>query len=340
MKRYLFILMITALGLFSCSNFDREFNDFEYTSAYFPYQFPVRVLVLGDYIYDNANDNAHKFLISAAMGGVYRNDRDRILNIKIDESLCKGVSFSNGDPIKPLPSSYYKLSNENNILIPKGKFNGSIEVQLTDKFFEDPESIKNTYVVPIYLLYTNDVDSVLCGKSSNPNADPRIISDWDKAAPKDFTMFGIKFINEWHGNYFHYGSSTLIDTDGGVLEQYAYREKFVESNSVYKLKTTARHQVSLTHTIESSLIVNTNVTIVFDFDGDNCTLSAPDGASYSITGSGTFKKNAYQWGNKSRNGIEYSMTLTLPDGKIYKANDTLVARDRAVVMEVYSPILK
>ena len=67
MKKIFLILTMFA-GLISCQNFDIKHPDFNYTTGYFPYQFPVRTLVLGDYIYDNANDNAHKFVVSVAMG--------------------------------------------------------------------------------------------------------------------------------------------------------------------------------------------------------------------------------------------------------------------------------
>ena len=85
MKR-LILLLIILVGLVSCENFEINHPDFDYTSGYFPYQYPVRTLVLGDYIYDNSNDNAHKFLISIAMGGVYENIRDREFTFQIDES--------------------------------------------------------------------------------------------------------------------------------------------------------------------------------------------------------------------------------------------------------------
>lgn len=111
MKRILFLFLI-AITLVSCKNFDIDHPDYNYTSGYFPYQFPVRTLVLGDYIYDNSNDNAHKFIISAAIGGVYSNDKNRVFDIEVDNSLCDNASFAgNGNPILALPSNYYSLSS-------------------------------------------------------------------------------------------------------------------------------------------------------------------------------------------------------------------------------------
>lgn len=341
----LFLAPLLLAGICACHNFETDFPDFDYTTGYFPYQFPVRVLVLGDYIYDNSNDNQHKFVISAAIGGVYQNKQDRVFDYVVDESLCEGILFgTGGDTIKALPKAYYTLSDAHQIVVPKGKFNGGIEIQLTDAFFNDPDAIKNTYVVPLRLTGSHDVDSLLSGKSSRADADIRISGMWE-VAPKNFTMFGIKYINEWHGNYLHYGKSTVADADGTILETNTYSTEYVEQNEVYKLVTNGRRQVALTcHPKSAILSANEDpflktLTLLFDFDGDSCTISAPEGADYTVSGSGTFKKGAYSFGNKSRNGIEY--TFSCSDGKrTYKASDVLVARDRGVVLETFNPVLK
>lgn len=323
------------MGLFSCENFDIDHPDYEYTSGYFPYQFPVRTLVLGDYIYDNSNDNAHKFVISVAMGGVYENKQDREFQIEVDESLCDNVLFGiDGDPIKSLPNSYYTLSDNSKIVIPSGKLNGGIEVQLTDAFFNDPLAIKNSYVVPIRLIGSSDVDTVLFGNSASPNADPRVQGQWT-VAPKNFTMFAVKYINEFHGTYFHYGQSSVKDAANAELENTTYSETYVENNGTLKLVTTGRHQVSVSAFLKSEVMAG-EVNLVLTFDGNNCTVTAAEGAPYTVSGTGVFKSDAYVWGNKDRNGIELNYTVS--DGtNTYEAKDVLVARDRGVVMEVYSP---
>lgn len=336
MKKRLLILSL-IIGLFSCQNFDIDHPDFTYTSGFFPYQFPVRTLVLGDYIYDNTNDNAKKFVVSVAMGGVYENKQDRVFQIEVDNSLCNNILFSNGgDPIKALPSNYYTLSSPNTIVIPKGKMNGGIEVQLTDAFFADPLAIKNTYVVPIRLKGSNDVDTILVGNSTNPSADPRIATQWF-VAPKNFTMFAVKYINEFHGNYFHYGSNLVKDAANAQLETTTYSTPYVENNSVAKLLTSGRYQVTVTTNFRSTKMTG-NYNMVLTFNGNNCTISAPAGSPYTITGTGEFKSKAYEWGNKKRDGIVLKYTVSNATNK-YEADEVMVARDRAVVMEVYSPVL-
>lgn len=335
MKRILFLLFV-AITVVSCKNFDIDHPDYKYTSGYFPYQFPVRTLVLGDYIYDNSNDNAKKFLISAAIGGVYSNDKQRVFNIEVDNSLCNNILFTaGGDPVLAMPSNYYTLGS-NQITIPKGKLNGGVEVQLTDAFFDDPLAIKNSYVVPVRLKSSNDVDTILVGSSPNPNADIRVPSDW-VVAPKNFTMFAVKYVNEIHGTYFQYGSNKVKDALGNEVENTMYTAPFVEKNPTVSLITTGRHQVSLKSNFMSD-VMKGDINLLLTFSGDDCTVSAGDDFAYTVTGSGKFQDKKYSWGNKERDGIE--LTYTISDGtNTYEATEVLVIRDRAIVMEVYSPVV-
>lgn len=334
----IFLILLIAIGLFSCENFEIDHPDFDYTSGFFPYQFPVRTLVLGDYIYDNSNDNAHKFVISVAMGGVYENDRDRVFDIQVDESLCNNVLFEEGGkPVKALPANYYTLSSTDKIVIPKGKMNGGIEVQLTDAFFADTLAIGLNYVVPVRLKGSNDVDTILTGNSPNPSADVRDASQWT-IPPKNFTMFAIKYINEFHGTYFHYGSSKVRDATNSEVETTTYSEKYVENNPRANLVTTARNQVALSLNLKSEIMTGT-VDVLLNFSGSKCTITASPGSTYTVSGTGEFKTDAYNWGNKKRNGI--TLEYTISDGaNTYSASDVLVARDRGVVMEVFSPVVQ
>lgn len=336
MKKIIFLSILLIVYFTSCRNFDIEHPNYEYTAGYFPYQFPVRTLVLGDYIYDNSNDNAHKFLISVGIGGVYSNEKDRIFNIQVDNSLCDNILFTaGGRQIKALPSNYYQLS-ANQIIVPKGKMNGGVEVQLTDAFFSDPDATKNRYVVPVRLVSSNDVDTILVGQSPNPNADPRIASQWT-VAPKNFTMFAVKYINEFHGTYFHYGSNSIKDLSGNVVESNSYSQQYVEKNPTVKLATTGRYQVSLSAFFQSEIMEGT-LNMILTFNGNNCTVTAPDNSPYTISGTGEFQSRKYNWGSKERDGIVLKYTVS--DGTyVYEAEETLVIRDRGVVMEVYSPVL-
>jgi len=334
MKKLIYILTI-LIGLVSCENFEKKHPDFDYTSGYFPYQYPVRTLVLGDYIYDNTNDNAHRFVISVAIGGIYENNRDRAFNFVVDKSLCNKVLFSEtNDTVRALPSNYYTLSSPDKIIIPKGKFNGGVTVQLTDAFFNDTLAIRNTYVVPLRLTGSDDVDTILVGRSALPSPDPRVASDWD-ITPKNFTMFAIKYINEYHGTYFHYGSSTVKNSANTVIEDSTYSAQYVEKNPVVKAVTTRRYQVAVSLNLYSNILKG-NIKLLLTFNGNNCIITGAPGSLLTISGTGVFKPKAFSWGNKERDGIVLNFTAT--DGvNTYTGNDVLVIRDRAVVMEVFTP---
>jgi hypothetical protein len=333
----IFLIFSMIAGLTSCENFEINHPDFDYTTGFFPYQFPVRTLVLGDYIYDNSNDNAHKFVVSVAMGGVYENTEERKFEIEVDNTLCNNIRFTaGGDQIKALPSNYYTLSSSSQIIIPAGKMNGGIEVQLTDAFFADPLAIKNTYVVPVRLKSSADVDSVLAGSSSLSNPDPRVTSQWN-VAPKNFTMFAVKYINEYHGNYFHYGSNKVKDATGTEVETTTYSTTYVEQNTVTKLLTTGRYQVFMSTFFRSTKMTGV-LDLVLTFNGTKCTVTAPAGSPYTISGTGEFLSKKYFWGTKDRDGITLNYKVS-NSTYTYEAAETLVARDRAVIMETYSPVV-
>ncbi|MDO4949581.1 MAG: DUF5627 domain-containing protein, partial [Bacteroidales bacterium] len=67
---------------------------------------------------------------------------------------------------------------------------------------------------------------------------------------------------------------------------------------------------------------------------------APEGASYTVSGSGSWNKDQGDYdsfGNKLRNVLRYNFTVS--DGtNTYSAQDNLVARDRAVTLETYTPV--
>ena len=374
MKKNFLVLFAVILSMGACQNFEIEHPNYKYTAGYFPYQFPVRTLILGDYIYDNENDNAHRFVISAEFGGVYENKTNRKFVFQVDNSLCNNILFSSGgEPIQAMPSNYYTLSSPSEIVIPKGKMSGGVTVQLTDAFFDDPGAIKRTYVVPLRLVSSNDVDTILSGLATMANPDPRIVGNWT-LAPKNFTMFAVKYINEYDGTYLYYGKSTVKNAAGTMLGESTYKDKYVEYNSIMRFNTTARRQVTTPGTIAFRSVMPGNFPLVLSFDNnDNCTVSGtgtytrtgsvPDPndpekeidvtytTSYQVSGNGKFvskQKDSYtSFGNKDRDVINLNYTVVVTStndpnvdsGWVYSAEDSFVFRNRNVVMEVYTPAL-
>jgi hypothetical protein len=337
MKTLKILLLISLLTYMGCQNMEKDFPDFDYTTTYFPYQYPVRTIVLGDYIYDNSNDNSHKFLISAAMGGVYDNTKDRIIHIATDENLCNNLLFSEkGDTIRCMPKEYYSIVSDK-IIIPKGKYHGGVEVELKDAFFNDPASIHLKYVIPVKIIKAENIDSVLVGYSLLPDPDPRNPLDWN-ITPKDYTLFAVKYINPYHGKYLHKGISVTKGESGTVLEEKVYHAAHTEQNEIWKLSTLNLNTTTLKEGMHSSYMKQPfELELKFEDDG-NLTVREPFGAPYTATGRGKFVKNNEEWGNKKRNAIY--MEYEIKNGiYIYSAKDTLIVRDRDVKMETYNPSL-
>lgn len=336
MKKILFVALVA--GLLGCESQEPEFPDFDYTAGYFPYQYPVRTLVLGDYIYDNTNDNNHKFLISAAMGGVYANTQNRVFEIEVASELCENALFaSTKDTIRLLPPEYYTLSSPNRLVIPAGEVNGNIEVQLTDAFFEDTLATQLGYVIPVRIVNTADLDSVLRGRSGFDNPDPRISAMWD-VAPKDFTMFAVNYVNPYHGMYLHRGINEVKDASDVVLETNVYHTRYIEENAVSKLETKGKNEVLLETNSRSALypgLLKMNLT----FDGNGvCSITDAEGSAFPVTGSGKFVDDGDEWGGKKRDAIHIKYEFTAGTDT-FSATDTLVIRDRAIKMQVYTPVV-
>jgi len=340
MKKFILFagIIIFTQGFFSCSNEKWSFPDFDYTTTYFPYQYPVRTLVLGDYYFDNANDNQHKFLIGAHMGGVYENKRDIQVGFTLDESLTNNLYHSSlGTPIKTLPKEYYTLSNSSQIVIANGSLSGAIEVQLTPAFFEDTLAIGTNYVIPLKIA-SSTTDSILSGKPLIPSPDPRIAGNW-VARPKNFTLFGIKYVNEYHGKYLLRGTSVIKAADGSTVETIVYRQKYVEKNAVVPLLTTRRNAVKYSNSIRQSTGGSPGafeMKITFDVNGTAVISNTPRFPQFPVTGTAKMAKDAEEWGEKKRNVIYLDYQVQVGT-QTHQIKDTLVFRDKAVIFEEFVP---
>lgn len=339
------LLLALVMLMTGCHNRDWEFDDFDYTAVYFPWTYPVRTLILGDCDgYDNTNDRNHRFIISAKMGGVYQNQQNVQVDYVIDPTLIENLKFGeSGLPVKMLPSNYYTLSNSSQIVIPKGSYSGGVTVQLTDAFFEDPDACTTNYVLPLRIVAAS-TDSVLRGKAdeSVANPDRRIASHW-KSAPMDFTIFGIKYINPYHGSYLLRGKTVVIDGSGqavGEPAKYGYGQYgHVEEGLVTALTT--KSLTTLIYSAQIQVASGTSpgqyeVVATVDPETNNVTVVQKDGAAFNVTGTGKYVKDGQSWGGKSRDAFYLDLNIEA-NGNIYHAADTLVFRDNTVKLEEFTP---
>lgn len=321
MKRFLNIALVLVTALSSCKNEEWAFPDYDVQSVYFSYQGPIRTLTLGEDIFDTSLDNEKKVQIMATTGGVYKNRKDITIGIAVNNALTQGLSFPApfSGAVRPMPESYYRLASDR-IVIPSDKLIGGVEVQLTDAFFADPLSIKTTYVIPLAMTNVSGADSILASKS--------------------YTLYAIRYINQWDGNYLRRGKDVFVGKNGNTaLNTTVTRHaQYVEKDEVKKITTRSLNQIEFPVSFRGSDATNINRTLLLTFSDDgNCTVAAAD-ASFTASGSGKFVKKGEKnsWGSKDRDALYLTYQVELPERNV-SSTDTLVLRDRGVRAEFFTP---
>ena len=364
MKKYIYGVVLGALSLsyMSCYNADREFPDYEGgTTAYFAYQYPVRTLVLGNDIYDNTLDNAHKCQIWSTMGGAY-SGRDAYVDIVVDPTLCDNLYFVNeggnaAAPVLPMPTDYYKLSS--NVIPYNGEPRGYVEVQFTDAFFNDPKAVENTYVIPLLMKSVRGIDHILTGTPREGLTPSRTnTEDWDILA-KDYVLYCVKYMNPWQAKYIRRGvdqvtekgkATTVVRKDMSLVntDLEHYKENPVNQNDeICSIKTKNMTQAIFPVSFKTSG-ASISCNLILTFNGNQCTISTDD-ENVTASGSGEFitkgtekpEYKEYQWG--SNNGVPvqrdilrlaYDVNFNDKDIQVSTA-DTLVVQTRESNQRVF-----
>lgn len=306
-SRFIFACLVgSAIGasLTGCKNGDASFDDFEGgTTVYFPYQYPVRTIVLGDDDYDTSLDKAHQCQIKATFGGSY-NGTNGSVTVAVDPTLVNNLTFEDGTPVKAMPDSYYSLSTTN--LAFNGTFNGTTTVQLTDAFFNDPDAVKNTYVIPLVMTGQTGFGKILAGELNEGATAVRTDESAWAVKPMDYILYCVKFQNKYTGWWLTNGD-TSIDN--------------IEKAGTVEIKTR-----SLTQSIYTVTNEGKSADLLLTFDGsDNCTISSlTDGVTATGTGKFTDQGAKKSWGDKDRDLMELNYTVNFSDGTSFSKNEKLV----------------
>ena len=361
LKNFIYGVALGALALTytSCYNSEHEFPDYEGgTKAYFAYQNPVRTLVLGNDIYDNTLDNEHKCRIWATMGGAYAG-RNATVNVVVDESLCDNLWFLDDGGyaslrVTPMPEKYYKLLS--NSISYNGDARGYVEVQFSDDFFNDPDAIKNTYVIPLRMTGVTGIDAILSGTPNVSNPIRTKAQDW-AVLPMDYVLYCVKYMNPWQGKYIRRGVDMVTENGGEpnkvVRKDFTLYNSDVEhyskmdpSNPVNqndevcgittKNRTEAIFPVSF-KTSGASISCN----LILKFNGDKCTITSDD-ENVTAEGEGEFitkgtersEYKDYQWGSSNgkliqRDILRLAYKVNFIDKSIQvETKDTMVVQTR------------
>ena len=337
MKTRFLMLLAFVVVFAACENQENDFDDFGSTAVYFPFQTPARTIIQGRYdLGINENDNNQKFEISLTMGGVFTNDVNRRVGFRLAPELLSDV-----ENVTELPQNYYTIETESPVTIPSGSIKGKISVQLTDAFFDDPLSFAGDndvhYVVPLKITNYENLDSLLTGVKLVDNPIKIRDEDWDPL-PKDYTLFGIKFMNEYQGIYLRRGADVMTNGAGEVTTS-EYRAEFIERDELTNLTTTGRSNVSYINRVrrgELNSPGDVSIELLFSSD-DTCTVVSSGDDPYNVSGSGRFVEDGDEWGGERRNVIYLDYTYTdAVNSETHAVRDTLVIRNRDVKFEEFT----
>lgn len=332
MKKFLY-LIIGVLIFSACSNLEQEFPDFDYNSVYFPIQYPLRTIVLGHDRFDNTFDNQNIFHVGIGIGGMYENKSARTIGYTVDNSLCDGIALG-VDTLEALPSNYYNiLSSATEVTIPSGKFEGLIQVQLTEDFYIDSASVGRKYALPLRITDQGDIDSLLTGSANVENPDKRNQDNWS-VQPKDFTIFMVNYINEYAGDYFAYGQEYDVNEDTLIVD---YEEKYLHESQRREVNTLYRNSV-----IYKGLGVNIggNYEMVLTIASDNSITISQSPGGRALTGTGTFyphdHANAVDIAGITYPVMQLEYQYVDDGGRDRRVVETLVRFSRGLTFNVYT----
>lgn len=185
MKKLLYsVLAFAAVAFTGCENADQKFDDFEGGRiAYFPYQTPIRTIMLGEDVEINTDlDNAHKFIIMGVGMGTY-NSYNFSFQTAVTPSLVEQYAADKG--VVVMPENYYKIASPTSTYY--GNRMSGIEVELTDAFFQDPASLTAKYVLPLQMTGVTGADKI--------NED------------LNYTLYCVRYVNPWEGFYLVKGTA-------------------------------------------------------------------------------------------------------------------------------------
>lgn len=323
-------LAVLAL-LNACHNGNNEFDDFDTQTVYFANQYAMRTVELGtDEFVDLTADNNHEVYIKAAWGGGYNNNNNVFIDYVIDPTLVDGFYFKDTDIlVETMPSEYYVIEDER-IKIPSGSISGGLKVKLTEEFFADPKSVTTCYVIPVRMTEVTGADRILTGTAAEEN--PVLTNDahWS-VQPKNFVLYGVKFVNPWHGEYLRRGVDKV--TVDGTTTETERKSEYVENDETVEVTTSAYKEDLLPVKIKDASGNDHTVNLLLTFSDDNtCVVSsATDGAEVSGTGRFVVKGEKNSLGGKDRDAIYLDYTITLANlGMKVETSDILVLHTRNV----------
>lgn len=292
--------------------------------VYFNTQYPIRTIILGDeHSSDLSLDHAHQCQIIATFeGGSFLYGYGTV-TVAVDNSLCNNLYFEDKvTPVKAMPSNYYELST--NTLVFDNTFLAGTTVQLTDAFFEDPDAVKNTYVIPLVMTSQTGFEKILTGTLKEGQSGSRTNASVWKVQPKDFVLYCIKYENKYSGRWRTYHTTS---TEG--LES-SREEVTIVSKSLNSCIYTVSYK-------EGNQLYTADLLLEFDNE-EFCSISSLTNGVFA-KGNGLWSDNSEKVLNKDLDGMELNYIVTFGNGKTFSVHEKLVRFSSGGVMGLkYSPV--
>ncbi len=303
------MLLIFGVGLGAC--YDDYILDYEYNAIYFPYQLDVRTFVVGE---------GMKINFGVALGGVRENTRDRVVKYQLDNSLISPATYammqgssstyikkSLGAELKLLPSDYYTLSDDTQMIIKKGEHSGTVTLTPDSvAFLSDPETLTATYAMPVRIVSSDaDADSVI--------------------ATKDYAVIGLKYESMLFGNYWHGGVTIEMDALGNPVDTTLYYTTIPSPEAkVWRLSTVEPFALTIdgVSDVSSSSQPEMKVTL----NGGTVEVSAVANATFQVEADGASTFNQAKLLQDRRIFLSYKYQNA--NGNWCHATDTLTFRNR------------
>ncbi len=191
------------------------------------------------------------------------------------------------------------------------------------------------------MTHAEGVDSILQGRPAVENPDRLNASDWS-VTPRDYVLYCVKYVNEWHGVYLRRGTDRLTLADGTTSE-IVRKADYIERDEEVSVSTSAYRscEIALSTQTDADHTYAYRLRLDFNAEDGTCAISSAE-AGVTVTGSGRFvidgEKNAI--GGTDRDALYLDYTVTHPSGWSLKVDDTLVLRNRGVHAEYPEVVVK
>jgi hypothetical protein len=302
-------LLIVIIAVTAC--YDDYILDFEYDGIYFPYQIDVRTFVVGE---------GMKINFGVALGGVRDNDRDRVVQYQMENSLVSPATLATMkassasyiknamapvDELKLMPSNFYSLSDNAKMVIKKGEYTGVVTVKADSaSFLADASTIDPVYALAMRIT-SADADTVI--------------------KPKDYAIIAFKYESMLYGNYWHGGVTVEKDASGAVVKETKYYTTIPSPEAkIWKLKTVEPFAMMVNGVSDISSSSKNEMKLTLN--GGNVAISAVDGATFQVQPDGASVYNQSKLLQNRKIFLNYKYQNG--DGNWCYATDTLTFRNR------------